>query len=224
MSNPGDHRREHVAAGQLAGAVAPELSRPLRALRDRLAVLVETLDEYVMTATGPKPYPWNDLKALREDIAAAYLESRRVTRLAGDLADAVGSGATAVRTIEVTKVVESAMNLAKSGIRAHVEVFIDEGGVPPVSCAPGSLILAVAQLIMVAARSAARIEGGAISIRTRADGGRVYIIVADNGTASPAAGAFAAVADLAADMGGAFEVATEPGAGAAAELSLPAAT
>lgn len=217
--HPGDGA--NAAVGSLAAAVAPELSRPLRALRDRLAVLVESLDNYVMTATGPRPYPWNDLKGLREDIAAAYLESRQVTRLAGDFASAVGAGAICPRAVDVQKATESAMNLAKHGIPANVELFIDHGDVPPVTCVPGTLILAIAQILMMAARSTARTDGGAIAVRTRADDGRVYITVSDNGNPVMVDDTCAIVSALAETMGGTFELAQKPGTGASAELSLP---
>ena len=55
--------------------IARQLAEPVRALRDRLGLVVDHLERHVATSTGPTPYPWRSLQTLRQDLAAAYLEA-----------------------------------------------------------------------------------------------------------------------------------------------------
>ena len=118
-------RHTMVAAGVLASGVAAELVRPLRELREGLAELVERLDHFANHAKGPHPYPYDDTKLLREELAGAYLSCRKVTRLADDLHSAVDHRAIAAEASDVNRLVEAAMNLARHRISASTEVFVD---------------------------------------------------------------------------------------------------
>ena len=56
-----------VLAGEVAVEVAHQLAEPVRALRDRLGLVVDHLERHVANSTGPSPYPWRSLQALRQD-------------------------------------------------------------------------------------------------------------------------------------------------------------
>src|SRR5690606_22561849 len=56
---------EGDAAGELARTVVLELARPLRELRETLALLMEGIDHHMAEAGGPVPLPWKALEALR---------------------------------------------------------------------------------------------------------------------------------------------------------------
>src|SRR5207245_6714891 len=75
--------------GDVAIDVSRVLREPLNALRDRLGLIVDHLERYVATSTGPTPYPWRSLQALRQDIAEAFLEVTQLARRLDDLAVAL---------------------------------------------------------------------------------------------------------------------------------------
>lgn len=214
-----------AVASALASGVAGQLSQPLRELRENLAVMVETLDRYVAEAPGPTPYPWKALHALRQELANAYLLSREVARLAGDLHEGVSAGGGA-RPTDVNRCVESALNLARHRVSRHTEVFVDLGSLPLVHAVPGELMLAIAKLVLCCADSAAMRDGSALSIKTsrRHAGESVVIAVADNGAGLPAAARAAAqvVAPVIRRLRGTFEGVSQPGRGSAFECRLPA--
>jgi hypothetical protein len=178
-----------AAAGELASGVAAQLCAPLREIRDSLAVMVEILDRHFVEASGPQPYPWAETKALRERIAEAYLVSRAVTRLTGDLARAVSVHRSAPETADVNQLVEQAIALARHRIGEDSELSIDLGDVPAVRIVPGELVLLLAWLLVLTA-DAARAGGVAISIRRERDTGardRVLIVIAAEGAPVPGA-------------------------------------
>jgi len=221
--------RERAAAGALARGIARELVRPLRELREDLAVVVELLDRHMSGARGPKGLPWKEVEALRQQIADGYLRSRRIARLVSELADAIAPATKVRGPVDVNKLVESALNLSRHRIVSDTEVFIDLGSVPLVRATYGDLLLTVARMIGVAADSASRAEGSALSVKTRRErdeeSGRdeVVIFVADNGSGRPAAARslFAVGEHIAEAMGGMFTGTSERGIGSVFELRLP---
>lgn len=226
---PGPEDPLRAVAGALASGVAGQLSQPLRELRENLAAMVETLDRYVAEAPGPTPYPWKALHVLRQELAHAYLLSREVARMAGDLHEGVSGSDGVAQVTDVNRCVESALNLARHRLSKHTEVFVDLGSVPPVHAVSGELVLAIAKLVLCCADSAARREGSALSIRTaRGSSGEtatVVISIADNGSGSPAAARAAeqVVAPVVRRLRGTFEGTAQPAQGTAFECHLPAA-
>lgn len=174
----------HPLVGALASGVARQMAAPLRQLRETLAVMVESLDEHVHGAAGPDPYPWKKLHVLRQELAEAYLTSRTIARLAGDLAD--GLSRLEVETpelIDINKQVEAALNLSRHAVSSATEIFVDLGSVPLVRAAPSGLMVTLAEMLLLSAQSVSAIDGSALSIKTRCDDaeGEVVIYIADNG-------------------------------------------
>lgn len=221
-----DARQHARAVGAIIAAdITDELAQPLRDLRDRLGILVDGIDRHVALSTGPTPYPWKQLQLLRQDVADAYLEARRMARLAGDLMMAMRAIGSPVTELDVNREVEAAVNMVSYRVGARTEMFLDLGQVPPARASAGELMLAVAQLVLVCAESAARVDGSALSIRTRGEDDRVVIYVADNGggAAEASAVACAHVGAVAARAGGTFDGTSQEGQGSAFELRLPVA-
>ncbi|HWN71237.1 MAG TPA: hypothetical protein VNM90_26550 [Haliangium sp.] len=229
---PGEPIPGHVealrdVASALASGVAGQLSEPLRELRENLAVMVETIDQYVADAPGPTPYPWKSLHVLRQELAHAYLLSREVARLACDLHEGVAGAGGEPRETDVNRCVESALNLARHRVSSHTEVFVDLGSLPPVHAVPGELVLAIAKLVLCCADSAAMREGSALSIKTSCSRAgeieTVVISMADNGAGLPAAARAAeqVVAPVVRRLRGTFEGISQPGQGSAFEFHLP---
>jgi len=221
--------RERAAAGALARGIAKELVRPLRELREDLAVVVELLDRHMAGAHGPKGLPWKEVESFRQQVADSYLRSRRTARLVTELADAIAPATKAPEPIDINKLVESALNLSRHRIVPDTEVFIDLGSLPLVRATHGELLLTVARMIGVAADSASRAEGSALSVKTRRERdertGRdeVIVFVADNGSGRPAAArSVTALGEKVAErVDGTFAGTSERGAGSVFELRLP---
>lgn len=218
-----DGRLARIAAGDLAGGVTRQMVKPLRELREDLAVLVESLDRHMMESRGPKGLSYREVEALRQTLADCYLRCRDTARLASDLAQASGMADRPLGPIDLNKLVESALNLARHRIKDDTEVFVDLGSVPLVRGLEPRLLLAIAQMICVAAESAARTPGSALSIKTRLQAAEVVLLVADNGAGHPAAvdDLVAMLGTALADTGGHSAATSQSGAGSAFELRFP---
>lgn len=208
-----------VLAGEVAVEVAHQLAEPVRALRDRLGLVVDHLERHVANSTGPSPYPWRSLQALRQDLAAAYLEATTLARRLDELDRALHDDPPG--WFDPAAAVELGVHLAGHHLGAGIEVLIDLGNTPPVRGVPGAFALLVAQLVVVSARSARDLPGSTLSVRVTPDADSALVAIADNGAGSPRA---AALGDLArgimAPWGGTVDAASVPGAGCTFELRL----
>ena len=211
--------KRRVIAGDVAIEISHQLADPVRALRDRLGLVVDHLERHVANSTGPTPYPWRSLQSLRQDLAAAYLEAtslaRRLDELDRALVDEVPGW------FDPASAVELGLRLAGHHLAAGIELLIDLGNTPPARGTPGTLALIVAQLVAICARSAYDLAGSTLSVRVMADGPWALVSIADNGAGSPRV---AELGDLAREIvgpwGAAVEAASEPGQGCAFELRM----
>lgn len=214
------------AAGHLAREVSAEMVRPLRGLRETLAVAVEKLDRHMGQAKGPEPLPWSQLDRLRQQLADAYLQCRQLTRLASELADVTRDQAVRVEAVDVNKLVDHSLNLARHKIAAHTQVYVDHGAVPLVRGASRLVVLCLVAALAAAAQSAAAGQGASVTIATRqedTDPERVVIEVHDDGGGADTAAALACVigTEAAEISGGSFSGASESAHGCRFELRLP---
>ena len=212
-----------VVAGEVAVEVAQQLAEPLRALRDRLGLVVDHLERHVATSTGPTPYPWRALQALRQDLAAAYLEATHLARRLDELDRALrhdppglirrrGRGRPRAAAREPPRRVVCACC-------AGIELLFDLGEVPPARGDGGTLALLVAQLVAVCARSAREVPGSALSVRVVADGDAATIAIADNGGGDDQVAALGELARaIVGPWGASVDAASAPGRGCAFEL------
>lgn len=208
--------------GALAAGVAGELARPLRALREVLAELVDSLDDHIGNATGPTPLPWKRVGRVRDTLADAYLQAREIARLAGDLAGAVAPSSQVAAPADVNKAVGVAMNLARHRVPESTDMFMDFGTLPAVRTIPSAISLAVGWAIATAGDGTRGATDGAISVQTRRDGDEAVITVADNGRRDSAAATRAAdvVRALVAPAGGHVVLAHDPETGTSMEVRL----
>jgi len=223
----GRRQRLRAAAGELAAGVAAQLVRPLRELREDLAVLVELMDQHTAESRGPRGMTWKEIEALRQQLVRAYLHSRDTARLASELAEALGDGGAGVETVDLNKLVEAAVHLGKHRVTGDTEVFVDLGSLPPIRAVAAELTLFVASMVMAAAESTTGVEHSAISIKTRREHDRgldhLVVLISDNGRGTPAAveRLRELAEDVAAPLGGSFAGTSQGGVGAALELRLP---
>jgi signal transduction histidine kinase len=209
-------------AGEVAMEVARQLTDPVRALRDRLGLVIDHLERHVATSTGPTPYPWRSLQTLRQDLAAAYLEATSLARRIDELDRAVRVDPPG--WFDLAAAVELGLHLAGHHLTAGIELLIDLGNTPPARGVSGTVALLVAQLVAASARSARDLPGSTVSVRVANDAGCALIAIADNGAGSPRAAGLGDLArGLLAPWGGTVDAASLPGAGTTFELRLATA-
>lgn len=208
------------AAGGVAIEIARQLAEPVRALRDRLGLVVDHLERHVATATGPAPYPWRSLQALRQDLAGSYLEvttlARRLDELDRALDDEPASW------FELGPAVDLGLRLAGHHLGDGLEILIDLGHTPAARGTPGLLALVVAQLVGACATSARALPGSTLSVRTFFDeGGMAVVLITDNGEGNDAAIATGELArEILEPWGASIDVTSQVGQGCAFELRL----
>ena len=209
----------HHIAGEVAVDVSRQLAEPVRALRDRLGLVVDHLERHVATSTGPAPYPWRSLQSLRQDLAAAYLEATVLARRLDELDRALADGPPA--WFELAAAVELGLHLAGHHLAAGIELLIDLGNTPPARGMPGTLALLVAQLVAVSASSARDLPGSTLSVRVAPDGPWALVTIADNGAGSSRAVGLGELArGVMAPWGGVIDAASVAGAGCTFELRM----
>lgn len=206
-------------AGDVAVDVARQLAEPVRALRDRLGLVVDHLERHVATSTGPTPYPWRSLQALRQDLASTYLEATTIARRLDELDRALDDDPPG--WFDLATAVDLGLRLSGHHLASGIELLIDLGSTPLVRGTPGMLALLVAQLVAECAKSAHELPGSSLSIRTTVEGGSALLTIADNGAGSDRVLELGDLArELVAPWGAAVDAASEPGQGCAFELRL----
>jgi signal transduction histidine kinase len=206
-------------AGEVAVDLARQLGEPVRALRDRLGLVVDHLERHVATSTGPTPYPWRSLQALRQDLAAAYLEATTLARRLDELHRALDDDPPT--WFDLAAAVELGLHIAGHHLAGGIELLIDLGNTPPARGTPGTVALLVAQLVAVSAKSARDLPGSTVSVRVIPDGDWALLTIADNGAGSPrTANLGELVRVVMTPWGGTIDAASVPGAGCTFELRL----
>jgi hypothetical protein len=211
--------RPNELAGDVAVEVARQLAEPVRALRDRLGLVVDHLERHVATSTGPAPYPWRQLQTLRQDLAAAYLEATQLARRLDELDRALHDDAP--HWFDLAAAVDLGLRLAGHHLVPGIELLFDLGNVPPARGTPGTLALLVAQLVAVCASSARAVPGSSLSVRVVAEEDAGVVLVADNGEGTDRVDEIGELArHVLAPWGGTADAASTLGQGCAFELRL----
>lgn len=218
----GDDARRGVA-GDVAVEIARQLAEPVRALRDRLGLVVDHLERHVATSTGPSPYPWRSLQALRQDLGGAYLEATLLARRLDELDRALDDGPTG--WFELAAAVDLGIRLASHHLaKGHgpaPELLIDLGRTPAVRGSAGTLALLVAHLVAICAQSARELPGSSLSIRAGVEAPWAIVVVTDNGAGSDRVAALGELArQIVAPWGASVDAASQPGQGCAFEILL----
>jgi signal transduction histidine kinase len=219
-------------AGEIAVEVARQVTDPIRALRDRLGLVVDHIERHVATSTGPTPYPWRSLQTLRQDLAAAYLEATQLARRIEELDRALHDDPP--HWFDLAAAVDLGLRLAGHhlgpGPEAErpgpapgrgIELLFDLGNVAPARGTPGTLALLVARLVAVCARSARAVAGSSLSVRVWNEADWGVVSIADNGGGDPGALELGELARrILAGWGATIDAVSDEGRGCAFELRL----
>jgi signal transduction histidine kinase len=206
-------------AGEVAVEVSRQLAEPVRALRDRLGLVVDHLERHVATSTGPTPYPWRMLQALRQDLAAAYLEATQLARRIDELDRALADDP--VQWFDLAAAVDLGLRLAGHQLGPGIELLFDLGNVPQARGGAGTLSLVVAELVATSARSARAVAGSSLSVRVASEEQWGVVTIADNGDGSARVAELGELARaVVTPWGGTVEAASATGQGCAFEIRL----
>jgi signal transduction histidine kinase len=210
--------KERQLAGEIAVEVARDVAEPIRALRDRLGLVVDHLERHVATSTGPTPYPWRSLQTLRQDLGGAYLEVTQLARRLEELDRALAME-TPAEPFSIAAAVDLGLRLAGHHLGPDIELLVDLGEAPPVRGSSGTLALVVAQLVSVCARSARGAQGSTLTVRVGTEDGAGAITIADNGAGDSRVETAAETARaIIGAWHGTLDVASAPGQGCVFEL------
>ncbi len=213
------HDPHSPIAGEVAIEIARQIADPVRALRDRLALVVDHLERHVANSTGPTPYPWRSLQTLRQDLAAAYLEATSLARRLDELDRALDDDPPG--WFDLTAAVELGVRLAHHHLDSGIELLIDLAAPTAVRGSSGALALLVAQLVSTCAASARSLEGSTLTVRVTIEESWAVVLIADNGGGSDrAAGVGDSVRAVLLPWGATIDAASETGQGTSFELRL----
>jgi hypothetical protein len=219
------HAARQYLAGVVAADLAVDLASPMRSASDRLALSVDLIDRHIATTTGPVPYPWRALNALRQDLASSYMDATLAARRIDDLRGVLMTLDRPPSPESVHEAVETGVHLAGHRIGDAIELVVDLAPVPSAILERGALALIVARAMMLCAESAHAVAGSAVVVKTSLDphDGRVVVAISDNGRGAPgvieAAALMAAIAD---DWGATVDAAMTDDQGCAFELRIRA--
>jgi hemerythrin-like metal-binding protein len=192
-----------AAVGQLAAGVAHEINNPIGFVGsnlaslgkyvERLFALVDEVDKMLpslppeVAARLHGALERAELTFLREDIPDLLRESAdglaRVRRIVADLKDFSHVDESDWQEADLNAGLESTLNVVWNELKYKARIERDFGVLPPVRCLPAQLNQVFMNLLV---NSAQAIETqGTIRIRTRDEGGRVQIEIADTGKGIP---------------------------------------
>jgi signal transduction histidine kinase len=207
-------------ATDVAAQITRKLADPLRALRDRLGVIVDQIERHVATSTGPAPYPWRSLQVLRQDLASTYVEVTQLARRIDELDRALGDAP--ADWFELASAVDHGLSLASDHFTPGTELLFDlgQGGARG---APGTFALVIAQLVAHCARSASEVAASTLTVRVVQDGAWQVVLIADNGGGSENAEPLGElVRNIVLPWGATLDAASAAGQGSSFELRLVA--
>ena len=192
-----------ASIGQLAAGVAHEINNPIGFVNSNLGVLQNYVQKLLNLVGAYEKYEpelstdsiealnalkqETDLGYLRDDISDLLSESlgglQRVKRIVQDLKDFSHISDSEMLWANLEDGLESTLNVVWNELKYKAEVAKDYGKLPEVECIPSQLNQVFMNLLVNAAQAIQ--EHGKITLRTRQEGDKVRIEIADTGCGIP---------------------------------------
>jgi signal transduction histidine kinase len=176
-----------TSLGTLAAGVAHEINNPLAALLANLELIthaIESTKEPRLRASEPPESAAALAERIRDCVADAREAGERISRTVRDLAIFLRSDDEGHDSVDVQRVLESALRLASAEVRQHAQLVEDYGDVPPVRGSEARLGQVFVNLVVNAAQAIpdGQAKKHQIRVATRLqDPDRVAIDVSDTG-------------------------------------------
>jgi PAS domain S-box-containing protein len=171
-----------ASIGTLAAGVAHGINNPL-------AYVIANLDYVRSKLAGPwQDLPKDEVREVRELVEESLEGADRVRRIVGDLRSFSRHGDDRVTAVDVTAVIERALNMAMNEIRHRARVVLYLEPVPRVLGTESKLGQVVLNLLVNAAQAieAGNVENNSITVRTLLDKqGRPRLEIEDTGIGIP---------------------------------------
>jgi PAS domain S-box-containing protein len=239
-----------VSMGTLAAGVAHEINNPLAYVVSNLGFVLSELAaagvDSVHGEGASRTLPGEVLGEMRRALEEAKEGAERVRSIVRDLKTFSRPDETARAEVDVRRVLESAINMARNEIRHRARLVLELGPVPPVRASEHRLGQVFLNLLVNAAQAVPEGRAGENEIRavTRTDGqGRAVVEVHDTGagmapevltrifepffTTKPVGvgtGLGLSICHgIVTALGGAMQVESKPGEGSVFKVFLPAA-
>ncbi len=176
-----------ASMGTLAAGVAHEINNPLSVVVGNLHVIRQDLEKLTGALTGAAP-DGEGLRAtaadLKESVRDAEEAAERVRAIVRDLRVFSRPEDDARGSVDVRKVLESSLRMARNEIRPRATVKLEHGAIPNVEGNEGRLGQVFLNLLVNAAHAIpeGQAERNTITVRSRFENGKVVVEVADTGT------------------------------------------
>jgi PAS domain S-box-containing protein len=171
-----------ASIGTLAAGVAHGINNPL-------AYVIANLDYVRQKMAGPwQDLPKDEVREVRELVEESLEGADRVRRIVGDLRSFSRHGDDRVAAVDLTAVIERALNMAMNEIRHRARVVLNLEPVPHVLGTESKLSQVVLNLLVNAAQAieTGNVENNSITVRTLLDKqGRPRLEIEDTGIGIP---------------------------------------
>lgn len=187
-----------ASMGTLAAGVAHEINNPLSVVTGYLHLLRGELEDLSRRVTEAETSPAGNsatllgevgprLAAMHEEVRDAEEASERVRSIVQDLRVFSRPEDDRREALDIHRVLESSLRMARNELRQRARVILKFGSVPLVDGNDGRLGQVFLNLIVNAAHAIpeGRVGQNAITIQTRAEGPMVVVEVSDTGSGIP---------------------------------------
>jgi len=188
--------------GRLAAGVAHEINTPIQYLNDSVSFIRDGVGELLAyidelhKVTDARPGSSEDVDYMREELPPALTRVAeglsRITEIVRSMKVFSHADQSEMSDVDLNCAVNSTLVVARSEYRDVADVETDLGEIPRVTCHGGQINQVVLNLVVNAAHAIGDVikkggPRGRIVVRTREEGGRVVISIADTGGGIPEA-------------------------------------
>jgi signal transduction histidine kinase len=172
-----------ASLGRLLAAIAHEINTPVGSISSNSEVMLRSLERVKQALAGNDPSALEKARALVETCcslaAVDRLACQRIADVVRGLKTLARGDSAGPRRADINEILRNTLKLTEAEFRRRVAVETDFGELPQVECHAGLLSQVFLNLLVNAGQA---IEGsGAIRVRTRLEGERVRVSIADTG-------------------------------------------